>query len=646
MSKLIKLENFTSFKFVKDFPLDEVNDSVLESVRQLNEKTELEPFIRSSIFDLNDTPHGPAEIVDILTTKISYDNKESYAALILKGKSFKTVKAKDISHQIYRLRKIAGLEIAILAYTNNILDQPQEEFVSTCKDIGIDYAIWNNFDIARILTSEGFICPKDGNKIDGNICECGYDPRKEELNIFQEEALKQLGTSHALNQKYGLVVLPTGSGKTRVAVKDIENTKPTRVIYIAHTHEILIGAKREFSSVFKKSEIKHHKSKDDLTDWAKVNLVTVQLLNQHLNSIKKDSFDYVVIDEFHHAAAKSYRKIQESLDFEFLLGLTATPFRSDRADLTALCENNIIVNYELRDGIDFGILSPYHYYGCFDDVNYSELRHNGISYDVRDLEKALIIPEREQAIISKWNERALNKPTIGFCCSQKHAERSAEIFTASGIPSETYLSYTTEEEREQKIKRFTNGDIKIIFTVDVFNEGVDFPFVECLMFLRPTESKRIFLQQLGRGLRRFHGKSKAIVLDFIGNFVNAYRIVEYFGLSPDEFEEVVFRIGTGSNHRSFKQIFNLPLGCEIAFDEQVINIFTNQIYDKSSINRHNIYRILVQQYLKVSQKLNRRARWADIDRNCIIGSEVYKIMFKTITQLQRILDDELKDLGL
>jgi len=646
MTQLIDIDNINSFKSIKDFTLDSINEDVIKTIKNLNEKTQLEPFIRSCIYDLNDTPHGPTEIVDILTTKITYKHKQSFAAIIIKGKSFKTVKAKDISHQIYRLRKIDGIQISILAYTGNILDQPMEEFISTCHDIGCDYSIWNDFDLARILTSEGFICPRDGEVIEGNICKCGYKPVKEELNIFQEEAIKELDINHKLKQKYGLVILPTGAGKTRIAVKDILKQKSSLVLYIAHTYEILYGAIREFKYEFLQDEIKLIKSKSDFKNLSRINLVTIQLLRENQDLVNNVLFDYIIIDEFHHAAAKSYLKVQQELDYNFLLGLTATPYRADRKDIAELCNNNIIVNYELRDGIDSGILSPYHYYGFFDDINYSDINYNGINYDVRDLERALIIPERDKAIINKWQQKAMNKSTIGFCCSQKHAERSCDAFNAFGIPSKTFLSYTSDEERKEIIEDFKKGEIKVVFTVDVLNEGVDFPFVECLLFLRPTETKRIFMQQLGRGLRRFQGKSKAIVLDFIGNFINAYRIVEYFGLSPYEFEEETFVLNRDLKEKNFKSIFNLPIGCDITFDEKVINVFSNQIYNKSNINRHNIYRILIQQYLMLCEKIGRRAKWKDIDHNCRIGSSIYKILFTNIMHLNKVVENELKELGI
>ncbi len=627
MSSLIDIDSFNSFQRIKNVALKDIRKPVLATIRKLNEKTQLEPFVRACIYDLNDTPHGPVEIVDILTTKITYNNQKKYAAFVLKGKSFKTITAQDISHQIYRLRKIDGLDIAILGYTGNILDQPQEEFISTCREIGCDFAIWNDHDFARLFVSEGILCPRDGSIIEGNICQCGYSPEKEELNIFQAEALKELKKAHALKQTSGLIILPTGSGKTRIAAKDVYTFNPERTIYIAHTNEILLSAHKEFAQLYEGGDLQFLTAVNQ--EVKKINFATIQFVAQNLKSFGSDLFKYIVIDEFHHAAAKSYLNTIKYFQFNFLLGLTATPFRTDRKDIIELCDKNTIVNYELRDGIETGILSPYHYFGCFDDIDYALIQNNGISYDIRDLEKALIIPERDRAIIKKWREKALNKPTLGFCISINHAERCRDSFNAEGIKSATYTSQTSIEDRSELAERFSKGEIKVLFSVDVLNEGVDFPFVECLLFLRPTESKRIFLQQLGRGLRRYQGKSKTIVLDFIGNFTNAYKIVEYFGLSPSEDEENQGIISP----QTYKEVFNLPLGCNVTFDDNVLTIFSEQYHKSENITRHNIFRILTQQYVSLCLKLKHRASWREVDKYCIIDSRVYKIMFDSLDEL-------------
>ena len=275
-------------------------------------------------------------------------------------------------------------------------------------------------------------------------------------------------------------------------------------------------------------------------------------------------------------------------------------------------------------GAGHGILCPYHYFGCFDDIDYSDIRHNGIRYDIRDLEHALVIPERDAAIIEKWQEKAEGKPTLAFCCSHNHAERVATSFRDAGITGKPYLSTTGRERRSELRKQFRSGDLKVLCAVDVLNEGIDLPFAECLLFLRPTESKRIFFQQLGRGLRHYVGKERCIVIDFIGNLRNAYRIVEYQGLDPYDYDTAT----TGPTFtRTAKETLNLPTGCVVEFDDRVIDIFGRQTLNPAYATRHNIGKILIHQYNKLKRRLGRNPTKADIDRQCLLDSTFYVLVF-------------------
>lgn len=289
-----------------------------------------------------------------------------------------------------------------------------------------------------------------------------------------------------------------------------------------------------------------------------------------------------------------------------------------------MCQGNVLSSFELRDGIDSGILSPYHYFGCFDDIDYSVIGHKGSQYSIRDLEKALIIPKRDHAILRKWQEKAPGKPTIAFCCTHEHARRVAANFSSKGVASAPYISSTSLTDRRALLDQLANGEIKVLCTVDVFNEGADLPFIECLLFLRPTESKRIFYQQLGRGLRQYAGKTHCTVIDFIGNFHNAYRIVEYQSLLPFEESDLVPDLRHARNR---KEILNLPLNCEVHFDEKVVKIFADQALNPRYATRHNIGRILLYEYDKLRRHLKRNPSKRDVDRYCILNSEFYALVF-------------------
>jgi superfamily II DNA or RNA helicase len=639
MNLLIPIEVFDSFEAVKDFPITAFSKPVLSElirrVKGLDEREEFEPWIRSILSDEAQTPHGPAEIVDILTP-ITGTGNHGMGAFILKGKSFPTVKPSDVAHQIYRLKKIEGLKFAIFAAPGTILDAAKEQFCTTCEEIKCHYAIFHAEDLVRLFVAYGFFCPRDANRITIGRCTCGYSPTKRILNLLQKEALDELSIAHARKQKSGLIVLPPGSGKTRIAAEDAVNTKAQRILYIAHTHEILDVALSEFEAKFGAENVRRLEGPQSLGNLSRVNIATIALLARHLDKLSTGQFDYLIIDEFHHVAAISYRRVLEKLAPTFLLGLTATPFRGDKQNVLKLCKNAIIVNHALRFGIETGVLCPYHYFGCFDDVDYSQIRHNGLSYDIRDLERALIIPGRDQAIIRKWREKAERKPTIAFCCSINHANRVATSFLEAGIAAVAYTSEISIDQRQRLLSQFKAGNLSVLSVVDVLNEGADMPFVECLLFLRPTESKRIFFQQLGRGLRRYVGKPHCVVIDFIGNFKNAYRIVEYQDLLPfEETESSFFK----TRQNVAKNILSLPLDCQVTFDDRVIELFYDQTFDTSFISSHNIRRILMFQYDRLTRRLGHLPTKRELDRNCVLGSDIYATCFGSWNAFEQIIAD-------
>jgi superfamily II DNA or RNA helicase len=635
-SGLVHFDAFDNFLDARGIPPATITPELKTAVRRLDEREEFEPFIQFILSDSNETPHGPAEIADILTHKLALDREVGLAAFVLKGKSFPTVRPKDVSHQFYRLSKIDGLRYAIFAASGNVLDSAREEFCSTAQRLSCRYAILDANDLARLFVAFGFLCPRDAQKIAAGRCPCcGYSPQKRILNVLQQESLRALSAAHKLGQSSGLIVLPTGSGKTRIAAEDAKRTGAKGVLFIGHTQEILDVARSEFEGKFSRQCVVVHTAGKSLLSPGVVNISTIQLLRHNIAKLRPDVFDYVVIDEFHHAAARSYRDVLARLQPRFLLGMTATPYRSDRQDIAALCGHNILVDFDLRSGINMGILSPYHYFGCFDDIDYSKVAHNGIRYDIKDLERALIIPERDRAIIAKWRERAERKPTLAFCCSHEHAKRVAASFIEEGISAGVYLSDTSMEDRKVVAEKLRKGEIKVVCAVDVLNEGADMPFVECLMFLRPTESQRIFFQQLGRGLRRYVGKPVCTVIDFIGRFKNAYRIVEYQGLlqSDSDEHETPF-----ASIRSKKQILNLPLGCRVTFDEKVIDVFMRQVVDHRVPTRHNVSRILIHHYQRLAISLGRMPTATDVDRYQLLDSSFYRAIFGSWKRFRAIID--------
>jgi hypothetical protein len=303
---------------------------------------------------------------------------------------------------------------------------------------------------------------------------------------------------------------------------------------------------------------------------------SIQTLSRERNlRIFKDSdFDYIIVDETHHTAAPTYKNIFSYFKPKFILGLTATPERMDRKDILHYYDNNVVFEMDQEEAIKKGYLVPFHYYGFKDDVDYSEIYFNGFRYDVEDLNKLLIIEKRDEAIIKKFKELAPNRKTIGFCVSTEHADWCAEQFRKAGISAISIHSNLDEsdetidtKDRDKLIENFRKNKYQVAFVVNMFNEGVDFTDVECLLFLRPTESKAIFIQHMGRGLRIHPKKENVIVLDFVGNYRTAGLILSGLGLKNGIKDLKKIRKGEKIIY------FYDNNGCIVEFEEEVVDVF-------------------------------------------------------------------------
>ena len=214
----------------------------------------------------------------------------------------------------------------------------------------------------------------------------------------------------------------------------------------------------------------------------------------------RERFDCVVVDEVHHGQSPTYREIIDYFTPRFMLSMTATPDRLDRKDIFELFDYNKVYEISVHEVIERGHLVPYTYYGLTDDIDYSNIRYQNNRYRVDDLERTLIVPERNEAILKAYLEKGKGDKAIGFCISIAHAERMAAYFTKNGVPAEAVHSKTLE--RDQLVADFRENRFNVAFTVDLFNEGVDFPNVQVLLFLRPTELRTVFVQQLLNAMGR------------------------------------------------------------------------------------------------------------------------------------------------
>jgi len=338
-----------------------------------------------------------------------------------------------------------------------------------------------------------------------------------EPTAIQREALDALEESRARGFRRGLVVLATGLGKTWLAAFDSKQLGARRILFIAHREEILNQAAETFLRIRPKSRVGLYMGGSHDVDVDTL-CASVQTLARasHLERFAPQHFDYVVIDEFHHAAAATYRRLLGHFVPSFLLGLTATPDRTDQSDILSLCDDNLVFTCNLFRGIETRLLAPFHYYGIHDEsVDYHEIPWRNGKFDPEQLSNKLATLARARHAIDEWRKRA-QKRTLAFCVSVRHADHMAAQFEKAGIASAAVYAGSTMG-RAEALERLRDGRLSAIFSVDLFNEGVDLPGIDTIMMLRPTESKILFLQQLGRGLRRSHEKAHLVVLDFIGN---------------------------------------------------------------------------------------------------------------------------------
>ncbi|WP_243725913.1 DEAD/DEAH box helicase family protein [Actinomadura rubrisoli] len=328
---------------------------------------------------------------------------------------------------------------------------------------------------------------------------------------YQQEVLDALQAARETHGHWrNLVVMATGTGKTIVAALDYERLrdlgKVDSLLFVAHRKEILTQSLSTFRTVLKNGAFGELLVDGDRpSQWRHV-FASIQSVSQ-LPNLTRDRFDMVIVDEFHHAAAISYSALLDHVTPIALLGLTATPERTDGEDILHwFDEGRPTVELRLWEALERGMLVPFHYFGIHDDVDLSHVKwRRGAGYDISELTNLYTgLDSRVAMIIRSLAEKLGDSnvmKAVGFCVSIKHASFMADRFTTHGIPALAVTSQMTTEERATALEKLRNGEIKTVFTVDLFNEGVDVPDINTVLFLRPTESATVFLQQLGRGLR-------------------------------------------------------------------------------------------------------------------------------------------------
>lgn len=423
-----------------------------------------------------------------------------------------------------------------------------------------------------------------------------FEPRGAQI-----EALCALENTRAEGARRALVQAATGVGKTYLAAFDSKNYE--RVLFVAHREEILKQAAESFKNVRDSDDYGFFNGDSKCTEKSVIfasvaTLGRVEYLNE--NYFAPDYFTYVVIDEFHHAVNEQYQRIVDYFKPKFLLGLTATPERMDGKNIYEICDYNVPYEISLKEAINKGMLVPFHYYGIFDETDYSKLHIVRGRYDEKELNETYIGNVRRYELIYKYYCKYGSRQALGFCCSREHAREMAKEFSKRGIPSVAVFSdasgeYT--EDRSVAIRQLKQGKIRVIFSVDMFNEGVDITSVDMVMFLRPTESPIVFLQQLGRGLRKCRGKEFLTVLDFIGNYEKAGRV--RFLLSDRSNQHA------GVYNPSDTSAF--PDDCLVDFDMKLIDLFAEM--DRKHLKLKDQ---IINEYFRVKELLGRRPDRMDL----------------------------------
>ena len=334
------------------------------------------------------------------------------------------------------------------------------------------------------------------------------------LMDHQEEALNGLARMREENKTIALLYHATGTGKTVTAVSDARRVGK-RTLFLAHRHELVDQAINAFRKIWPDATVGRYEGSIREKN-AYVVCGTIQSVAGNLEDFGPEDFGYLVIDECHHGTAETYRKVMSWFRPSFTLGLTATPERTDGEDLLSVFQN-VAHKLDLRTAVEQGTLVPVRCIRIKTNIDMRDVRISGFKYNSQDLESTIRVPERNQLIVDTWKEYVQNKPTVIFCASVSHAEEIAGRFRETGIEARCVSGGTNARERRDILESYENGRILVLCACDLLNEGWDSPHTQVLFMARPTMSKTIYLQQLGRGMRKSPGKEFLMVFDFVDN---------------------------------------------------------------------------------------------------------------------------------
>lgn len=433
---------------------------------------------------------------------------------------------------------------------------------------------------------ETFIDGEDDNRLKKALCsDIDNDIDFSVLGLirpfdYQQEILERLQIEREVRGHWrNLVVAATGTGKTVMAASDYKNfatkNERARLLFIAHREEILRQSLKTFRQVLCDYNFGEKWYAGEEPSNYEYVFASKDTLNNRLSKLQlpEDYYDYIVIDEVHHVSASSYRKIINYFKPKVLLGLTATPERMDGEDITKDFDETISAEIRLDDALNKQLLCPFHYYGITDSVDYSEVAWDKGHYIASELSKIYTYNDaRTQVVLNslqKYLTNIRNVRALGFCVDQQHAKYMASKFTLCGLKAEV-LTSENSQMRSTLYNRLKNKEINYLFVVDMFNEGVDIPEVDTILFLRPTESLTVFIQQFGRGLRKAQGKTHVDILDYVGNCRAEFNYT-------DRMRVMLGRTSMSVAEEMERDCPHLPLGCRIMLEPKAKEYIMNNI---------------------------------------------------------------------
>ncbi|RNM16334.1 DUF3427 domain-containing protein [Nocardioides pocheonensis] len=513
---------------------------------------------------------------------------------------------------------------------------------------------------------------RDGERLDQALAQARGGKRSDRVTMslsglevrpfsYQQEMLDMLEVERIVHDRHrNLVVAATGTGKTVIAALDYRglvegaNGRRLTLLFVAHRKEILEQSRRIYQEVLGDAsfgELYVGGARPDT--WQHVFASVQSLTSYGVPNLPADAFDIVVIDEFHHAEARTYRRILDHLKPRELLGLTATPERADGVDVRSFFDGRTAAELRLWDALGADLLCPFHYFAVADGTDLRTVKWSRGRYDEAELDNVFTGNDvRSRIVLSQLRDKISDLSAmraLGFCVSVAHAEYMTRVFNDAGVPAKTVTGATAPHERELALRELRDASVNVLFTVDVFNEGLDVPDVDTLLMLRPTESSTIFMQQLGRGLRRTRDKAVLTVLDFVG-------------LHRAEFQFAArYRALTGIGGRHLidqveKGFPFLPSGCQIVMDRQaqasILENLRSQISTRwakivAELKRapeHDLHGFLEHSGLELSDILRRGSHsWTRLRRDADLptapGSVLEEKLLKRVRAFAHVDDD-------